>query len=182
MSNIPVHGVERTASHPAWTPVSVDGTAPTDGGTATAVGDPQPFGVGSAPFITGTTPNIHTFKGDDGQMITISGYNTADTIEDHSGDGDSAAQMRSVDFEVPGTRQLSCVVPAGWEWMAKFLQTVFRDSMKRPMKITDVYATGVMVSQEFLIATLSHPIEAKGVLKIEADLTPYGAATETDLS
>ena len=69
MSNIPVHGVERTASHPAWIPVSVDGTAPTDGGTATAVGDPQPFGVGSAPFITGTTPNIHTFKGDDGQMI-----------------------------------------------------------------------------------------------------------------
>ena len=66
--------------------------------------------------------------------------------------------------------------------MAKFLQTVFRDSMKRPMKITDVYATGVMVSQEFLIATLSHPIEAKGVLKIEADLTPYGAATETDLA
>ena len=182
MSNIPVHGVERTASHQAWTPVSVDGTAPTDGGTATAVGDPQPFGVGSAPFITGGTPNIHTFKGDDGQMITISGYNTADTIEDHTGDGDSSVQMRSVDLEVPGTRKLSCVVPKGWEWMAKFLQTVFRDADKRPMKITDVYATGVTVVQEFLIATLSHPIEAKGVLKIEADLTPYGAATETDLA
>ena len=72
MSNIPVHSIERTASHPAWTPVSVDGTAPTDGGTATAVGDPQPFGVGTAPFITGGTPNIHTFKGDAGQMIVIS--------------------------------------------------------------------------------------------------------------
>ena len=46
----------------------------------------------------------------------------------------------------------------------------------------DTYATGIMVSQQFLIGSLSHPIEAKGVLKIEADLTPYGAATETGLS
>ena len=84
--------------------------------------------------------------------------------------------MRSVDLEVPGTRQLSCVVPAGWEWMAKFFQTVFRDATKRPMTIVDTYATGVSVSQQFLIASLSHPIEAKGVLKMEVDLTPYGAA------
>ena len=42
------------------------------------------------------------------------------------------------------------------------------------MVITDTYATGISVSQEFRISALSHPIEAKGVLKIEADLTPYG--------
>ena len=51
------------------------------------------------------------------------------------------------------------------------------------MTITDTYATGASaVSQKFLIGNLSHPIEAKGVLKIEADLTPYGAATETGLA
>ena len=33
-------------------------------------------------------------------------------------------------------------------------------------------------SRQFYIASLSHPIEAKGVLKIEADLTPHGGATE----
>ena len=66
--------------------------------------------------------------------------------------------------------------------MAKFFQTVFRDATKRPMTIVDTYATGVSVSQQFLIASLSHPIEAKGVLKMEVDLTPYGAATETGLA
>ena len=66
--------------------------------------------------------------------------------------------------------------------MAKFLQTVANDANERPMTITDTYATGASVSQQFLIGSLSHPIEAKGVLKIEADLTPYGAATETGLA
>ena len=33
-----------------------------------------------------------------------------------------------------------------------------------------------------MIGMISHPIEAKDVLKIEADLTPYGAATETGLA
>ena len=40
------------------------------------------------------------------------------------------------------------------------------------MTIKDTYATGKTVEQAFYIASLSHPIEAKGVLKIEADLTP----------
>ena len=124
MSVIPVAGVERTASHPAWTPVSVDGSII----TGATVGDDQAFGIGVADQAVGG----NTFKGDSGQMITISGYNTADTIEDFTGDGDSATQMRSVDLEVPGTRQLSFTVPAGWEWMAKFFQTVFRDANKRP--------------------------------------------------
>ena len=174
MSNIPVSKVERTAAHPAWTPVSVDGTA-VSGAT---VGDPQAFGIGTADKDVGG----NTFKGDSGQMITIGGYNTADTVEDHTGDGDSAVQMRSVDLEVPGTRQMSCIVPAGWEWVPKMLHTIFRDANKRPFTIVDTYATGVSVSQQFLIASLSHPIESKGVLKIEADLTPYGAGTETGLA
>ena len=50
------------------------------------------------------------------------------------------------------------------------------------MTITDTYATGASVSQQFLIGGVGHPIEATGVLKIEADLTPYGAATETGLA
>ena len=174
MSNIPVGSVERTAAHPAWTPVSVDGTAV----TGAVAGGVQPFGIGVADKDVGG----NTFLGDSGQMIMISGYNTADDIRDHTGDGDSAAQMRSVNYEMPGTRKFSCVVPAGWEWMAKFLHTVFRDPTKRPMTIVDTYATGITISQPFLIANLPHPIEAKGVLKIEADLTPYGAATETGLA
>ena len=174
MSNIPVHSIERTASHPAWLPVSVDGSVV----TGAVIGDAQAFGIGTADKDVGG----NTFKGDSGQMITISGYNFAKTNEDHTGDGDNAVQMRGVGLQVPGTRQFSCVVPAGWEWMAKFLQTVANDASERPMTIVDTYATGASVSQQFLIGNLSHPIEAKGVLKIEADLTPYDAATETGLA
>ena len=50
------------------------------------------------------------------------------------------------------------------------------------MTIVDTYATGVTVSQPFLVASAVHSIEAKGVLKIEVDLTPYGAGTETGLA
>ena len=88
MSNIPVAEVERTASHPAWTPVSVDGSVI----TGATVGDAQAFGIGVADKDVGG----NTFKGDSGQMITISGYNTAATIADHTGDGDSAVQMRDI--------------------------------------------------------------------------------------
>ena len=59
--------------------------------TGATVGDDQAFGIGVADQAVGG----NTFKGDSGQMITISGYNTADTIEDFTGDGDSATQMRS---------------------------------------------------------------------------------------
>ena len=184
MSNIPVHGILREIKHPAWTPVSVDGAAPTTAGTATApaAGEYQPLGFGPGDYVVGTSPNTVTYKGDSGQMFTLSGYNTADTFEDFTGDGDKVTQMRSVDQEVPGTRQLSCTVPAGWTWVPELLQTVFRDSLKRPMTIKDTYASGKTIEQEFGISGLSHPIAAKGVLKIEADLTPLGGATETGLS
>ena len=184
MSNIPVHGILRTISHPAWIPVSVDGTVPLVAGTATApvAGDEQPLGIGSANFVIGMSPNTITYKGDSGQMFTLSGYNTADTIEDFTGDGDSVAQMRSVDLEVPGTRQLSCTVPADFTWVPAMLHTIFRDTAKRPLTLKDTYATGKTVEQSFYIASLSHPIEAKGVLKIEADLTPHGGATEAGLT
>ena len=56
MSNIPVHGVVRTAAHPAWTPVSVDGTVV----TGATVGDAQAFGIGTADKDVGG----NTFKGD----------------------------------------------------------------------------------------------------------------------
>ena len=174
MSSIPVSKVERTASHPAWTPVSVDGTVV----TGAVPGDPQPFGVGVADKVVGAL----TFKGDSGQMITIDGYNFTKKNEDHTGDGDDAVQMRGVGFQMPGTRKLSCVVPAGWEWVPRLLHTVANDANERPMTITDTYATGASVSQQFLIGGVGHPIEATGVLKIEADLTPYGAGTETGLA
>ena len=174
MSNIPVHSIERTASHPSWTPVSVDGSVIT-GATA---GDDQAFGIGTADKAVGG----NTFKGDSGQMITISGYNFTKTNEDHTGDGDTAVQMRGVGLQVPGARQLSCIVPAGWVWVPKMFQTIANDATESPMTITDTYATGASVSQQFLIGGVGHPIESKGVLKIEVDLTPYGAGTETGLA
>ena len=174
MSNIPVHSIVREIKHPAWTPVSVDGTAI----TGAMADDYQALGIGSADKDIGG----NTFKGDAGQMFTLSGYNTTDTIEDHSGDGDDAAQMRSVDFEVPGSRTLSCVVPAGWLWLPEMLHTIFRDANKRALTVRDTYATGKTVIQQFYISSLSHPIAAKDVLKIEAELTPHGKATETGLA
>ena len=159
MSNIPVHSIARTVSHPAWTPVEIDGSALSPAGV---VGGDQEFFTG--------------------QMITLSGYSTGDKIEDHTGDGDSADQMRSVNYELPQARKLTCIVPAGWTWIPAMLHTIFRDANKRPMTITDTYVTGKTLEQQFLIGMISHPIEAKDVLKIEADLTPHGAATETGLT
>ena len=174
MPNIPVHSILREVKHPAWTPVSVDGSAI----TSASADDYQALGTGSADKVVGG----NTFKGDAGQMFTLTGYTTGDTIEDHSGDGDSVAQMRSVDFETPGNRTLSCVVPASWVWLPAMLHTIFRDANKRPLTIRDTYTTGATVVQEFYISSLSHPIAAKDVLKIEAELTPHGGATETGLA
>ena len=183
MSNIPVHRILREIKHPAWTPVNVDGTDPVTAGTAmVAAGDFQPVGVGAGDFVVGTSPNTITYKGDAGQMLTLNGYNTAFAQDDHTGDGDSVTQMRDIDLETPGARQLSCVAPSEFSWVPAFLQTVARDAMKRPMVIKDTYATGKTVEQSFNIGSLSHPIEAKGVLKVEADLTPHGGATETGLA
>ena len=90
--------------------------------------------------------------------------------------------MRSVDFEVPGTRTLSCVVPSAWTWVPAMLHTIFRDATKRPLTVRDTYASGKTVLQQFYISSLSHPIASKDVLKIEAELTPHGGATETGLA
>ena len=94
MSNIPVNKVERTASHPAWLPVNVDGSVI----TGATIGDAQAFGIGTADKAVGG----NTFKGDSGQMITLDGYNFTKTNEDHTGDGDDAVQMRGVN--PPGAR------------------------------------------------------------------------------
>ena len=174
MSNIPVSSIERDVKHPAWTPVSVDGTAV----TGAMPDDYQPLGIGAADKTVGAL----VFKGDAGQMFTLSGVNSADKIEDHSGDGDDVAQMRSVDFETPGSRTLSCVVPAGWGWVPALIRTVFHDAAKRPMTIRDTYSTGKTVSQQFLVASFTDPIAGADVLKIECELTPYGGATETGLA
>ena len=175
MSNIPVHVILREFKHPAWTPVSVDGSAI----TSASADDYQALGVGSADKVVGG----NTFKGDAGQMFTLSRRTTsADTIEDHSGDGDAVAQMRSVGFETPGPRTLSCVVPSGWVWLPAMIRTVFHDANKRPMTVRDTYATGKTVEQDFYVASFTDGIASKDVLKIEAELTPHGGATETGLA
>ena len=132
MSNIPVHSIFREVRHPAWTPINPDGTTPA--GTAPVANGWQPIGHGREFIAAGTT-----WKGDAGQMMTLSGYATQDTVVDHSGDGDNAQQMRSVDFEVPQTRSLSFIVPATWQWLARFLWTVFRDATKRPLELRETH-------------------------------------------
>ena len=183
MSNIPVNGILREVRHPAWTPVNVDGTSPTLSGTSTnAAGDWQPIGIGRE-LVQGTSPNTKTWKGDAGQMMTLSGYSTQDTISDDSGDGDDAAQMRSHDFEMPQTRALSCIVPATWQWLPRFLTTAFRDAMKRPIELREThYMSGtrtVRTTQQFLVETIPQVIESKSVLKIDGvTLQPFDRATE----
>ena len=104
MSNIPVHQILREVRHLAWTPVNPDGTTPELAGAAVAPAahDWQPIGYGRD-LVTGAGSDTVTWRGDMGQMLTLSGYSTQDTIVDHSGDGDDAQQMRSVEFEVPQT-------------------------------------------------------------------------------
>ena len=174
MSNIPVHVILREFKHPAWTPVSVDGTAI----TSASADDYQALGTGSADKVVGG----NTFKGDAGQMFTLSGYNVAAKYEDHTGDGDAFTQMRGVRHKTPGQRTLSCVVPKAWVWLPAMLHTIFNDAEERPMTIRDTYATGVTLEQEFGISNLSHPIAGKDVLKIEGELTPITGATETGLA
>ena len=132
MSNIPVAKVERTASHPAWTPVSVDGSVI----TGAMLGDAQAFGIGTADKAVGGNTFQGRLRPDDHHQRLRHGRHDEDTRATET----TRTQMRSVDFEVPGARQLSFVVPTGWEWMAKFFQTVFRDAAKRPMTIVDTYA------------------------------------------
>ena len=118
----------------------------------------------------------NTFKGDSGQMITISGYNTADTIADFTGDGDerdtdALSRSRSARHEAALVHRPSRMGVDG---------EVFSDGVPGRYEAPDDYRGHLRhrcigFSQQFLIASLSHPIEAKGVLKMEVDLTPYGA-------
>ena len=141
MSNIPVHQILREVRHLAWTPVNPDGTTPALLGSAVAPApnDWQPIGYGRE-IVRGTAPNTTTWKGELGQMLTLSGYNTMDTIVDHTGDGDDAVQRRSVEFEDPQSRTLSFIAPAGFQWLARFLTLCFRDGPpKRPFELRETH-------------------------------------------
>ena len=182
MSSIAVHQILREVRHPAWTPENPDGTAPTAVGTSVVAANGwQPVGTGEADFMQGDSTNHLLFDGDAGQMFTISGHNTGYTQNDVTGDGDDVVQMDDFDVEVPGTRSLSAIQPTKLGWLSKFLHTVANDAMRRPMEVRDTYETGKTVQQAYWISNLAAPTEAKGVLRIEADLTPKGKATETGL-
>ena len=90
----------------------------------------------------------------------------------------------ALDFEVPGARTTllsSCRL--GGTWLPKMLTYHCERCHRAPDDhYVDTYATGVSVSQQFLIGVVATQSRAKGVLKIEVDLTPYGAATETGLA
>ena len=182
MSSIPVHKLLREVRHAAWTPENPDGTPPTTMGTSTVDANGwQPVGIGTEDFVQGDMTNNLTFDGDAGQMFTIGPHNTGYTQSDVTGDGDDVQQMDDFDVKVPGTRSLSCIQPVGLGWVLKFLFTVANDAMRRPMEVRDTLETGKTIQQSYWISNLALPTEAKGVLRVEADLTPKGAATETGL-
>ena len=143
MSNIPVHQILREVRHLAWTPVNPDGTTPELAGAAVApaANDWQPIGYGRDLVKVGSAAaDTVTWRGDLGQMLTLSGYSTMDTIVDHTGDGDDAVQRRSVEFEDPQSRTLSFIAPAGFQWLARFLTLCFRDGPpKRPFELRETH-------------------------------------------
>ena len=141
MSSIRTSSLVREVRHPLWTPQNYDGSSPILAGTETnAANDWQPLGVGKDPMVIGASPNTKTFKADAGSKFILSGFSKKDTIEDDTGDGDDAVQMRSRVFTVPGGRQASFIVPATWTWLAQFLATVYDDPYvtgKRPFDLRE---------------------------------------------
>ena len=103
--------------HPAWTPVSVDGSAI----TSASADDYQALGTGSADKVVGG----NTFKGDAGQSVHVDRrHTTGDTIEDHSGDGDCRGANALGGLRDAGERarsRASCR-PA-WVWLPAMLRT-----------------------------------------------------------
>ena len=113
MSSIRTSSLGREVRHPLWTPTNYDGSSPQLGGTgANAPGSWQPVGVGQNDYRDGDATDFRLFKADSGSKFILSGFSKKDTIEDDTGDGDSAVQMRSRVFTVPGGRQASFIVPA----------------------------------------------------------------------
>ena len=167
MSNkILTHQLVREVRHPAWTPTNPDGTTPVLGGTATnGPNDWQPIAFGKGDMVTGATPNTKTFRADKGHMVAVSGYSEQDTIEDHSGDGDDAQQMRSVDFEVPQSRTITAICERGYRYISAFLTVVRRDPTRRPMELRETYFE----------VSASGTIAVDGAVTASAEVTIDGA-------
>ena len=126
--------------HPAWRPVNPDGSSPALAGTGSnALFDWQPVAIGVADRVVGAGANTVTYRPDAGLAVMLSAYGTGDTIEDHSGDGDSIAQMVSHRFEVPKERTLDFDWTSRGKFLERLIWTVFDDPTKRPLEVRETY-------------------------------------------
>ena len=133
--------------HPAWTPVNPDGSTPVLAGTgAVAPNGWQPIATGQAGRVDGVSPNTVTYRGDNGLMVKLSPFDTQDKIEDHTGDGDSVAQMVSHRFETLQNRTLSFDWDVRVKWIPRFVWAVFDDPTKRPFEIRERFVALTAVS------------------------------------
>ena len=138
-----VHQVLLDVRHPAWVPVSPGGETPRvfGAGVTPVAGDWQPLAMGSRPRDVGTSSDYVRFGPDNGLMVTLSPYATSDTIEDHTGDGDTVVQMVSHQLEVPQSRTADFDWTDNGKWLERFVWTVFDDPQKRPLELRERYVS-----------------------------------------
>ena len=138
-----VHEVLLDVRHPAWVPVSPGGETPRvfGAGVTPVANDWQPLAIGSRARDVGTAADYVRFDPDNGLMVTLSAYGTSDTIEDHTGDGDTVVQMVSHQIEQPQERTLDFDWTDKGKWIERFIWTVFDDPPKRPLDLRERYVT-----------------------------------------
>ena len=170
-----VSSVVLEVRHPLWTPRSPGGETPIFEGTGSAPqGGWQPVGIGEVDHVVGSGANTVTYKGDAGLAIKLSGQVIGDMIEDHTGDGDAAVQMRSHRFEVPENRTLEFDATLNGRWLNSFVYTVFDDPTKRPFDLRETY-TNKPALETALVNGASVATD-QPVLPVDGDLTGYAVA------
>ena len=136
-----VHQVVLEIRHPAWRPVNPDGSSPVVAGTGAAgLNDWQPLAFGVAPKVVGGGVNTVTYRPDNGLKVMLTPFGTGDLIEDHTGDGDTVAQMVSHEFETLKNRTLSFDWTTRGKWIESLIWRVFDDrNPKRPLEIRETW-------------------------------------------
>ena len=136
-----VHQVMLEIRHPAWRPINPDGSSPVVAGTGVAgLNDWQPLAFGQAPKVVGAGVNTVTYRPDNGLKVMLTPFGTGDLIEDHTGDGDTVAQMASHEFETLKNRTLSFDWTARGKWIESLVWRVFDDrNPKRPLEIRETW-------------------------------------------
>lgn len=181
-----VSEVRLDVRHALWTPVSVGGETPEllGGATTPARNGWQPLGVGTADYKQTAGAGTRTFRSDAGLMIKLSGGQTGDLIEDHTGDGDGGVVNRSHHFEQPANRTLEFDATKHGRWMERFVYTVFDDPSKRALDLretfTDRDALGaVMVNGAGEVGDRAITVDgaAAGDLAVDDLITLAGNAT-----